>query len=378
MIFKKYYSLIIKILSYLKIDLFNLKYIVIKLFKFIFSIILLPIEILGDMIFSYKRLFSFNISDPKKILIIKIDQMGDVLFSTMLLPLIKEKYPQSEIDYVINKKAEQILIANPHVNNIYYWQSFILNNVPGRGKFSFISWKNNLSTWRMLKQQKYDIIINARSFIPSGNLSWKFLNPKKLIAFNISQQSFLADNIVSYNLYAEEWQNYLNLLKPLGINKIEGEPRSEFYNISDCNIESENLAIISPISFNSERSWSLEKWIKAVKILIKKNYLVILIGTREQKECLEKIKGDTNSLIFIDSIPKLADLIKKADLFLGVESFPAHLALTFKIKLFSVVNTKLFYVSGKSKHKIIDGRSMLSQFSNVKIIDLNENPEDVL
>ncbi|MCK9245053.1 MAG: glycosyltransferase family 9 protein [Candidatus Marinimicrobia bacterium] len=378
MIFKKYYSLIIKILSYIKIDLFNLKYIVIKLFKFIFSIILLPIEILGDMIFSYKRFFSFNISDPKKILIIKIDQMGDVLFSTMLLPLIKEKYPQSDIDYVINKKAEQILINNPHINNIYYWQSFILNNVPGRGKFSFISWKNNLSTWRILKKQKYDIIINARSFIPSSNLSWKFLNPKKLIAFDIGQQSFLADNIVSYNLYTEEWQNYLNLLKPLGINKVEGEPRSEFYNLSDCNIESENLAIISPISFNSERSWSLEKWIKAVKILIKKNYLVILIGTREQKECLEKIKDDTNSLIFIDSIPKLADLIKKADLFLGVESFPAHLALTFKIKLFSVVNTKLFYVSGKSKHKIIDGRSMLSQFSNVKIIDLNENPEDVL
>ena len=378
MIFKKYYSLIIKILSYIKIDLFNLKYIVIKLFKFIYSVILLPIEILGDMIFSYKRFFSFNISDPKKILIIKIDQMGDVLFSTMLLPLIKEKYPQSDIDYVINKKAEQILINNPHINNIYYWQSFILNNVPGRGKFSFISWKNNLSTWRILKKQKYDIIINARSFIPSSNLSWKFLNPKKLIAFNISQQSFLTDNIVSYNLYAEEWQNYLNLLKPLGINKIEGEPRSEFFNVSDCNIESENLAIISPISFNSERSWSLEKWIKAVKILIKKNYLVILIGTREQKECLEKIKDDTNSLIFIDSIPKLADLIKKADLFLGVESFPAHLALTFKIKLFSVVNTKLFYVSGKSKHKIIDGRSMLSQFSNVKIIDLNENPEDVL
>ena len=368
----------IKILSYIKIDLFNLKYIVIKLFKFIYSVILLPIEILGDMIFSYKRFFSFNISDPKKILIIKIDQMGDVLFSTMLLPLIKEKYPQSDIDYVINKKAEQILINNPHINNIYYWQSFILNNVPGRGKFSFISWKNNLSTWRILKKQKYDIIINARSFIPSSNLSWKFLNPKKLIAFDIGQQSFLADNIVSYNLYTEEWQNYLNLLKPLGINKVEGEPRSEFYNLSDCNIESENLAIISPISFNSERSWSLEKWIKAVKILIKKNYLVILIGTREQKECLEKIKDNTNSLIFIDSIPKLADLIKKADLFLGVESFPAHLALTFKIKLFSVVNTKLFYVSGKSKHKIIDGRSMLSQFSNVKIIDLNENPEDVL
>lgn len=378
MILKKYYSLIIKILSYLKINLFSFKYIIIKLFKFICSIILLPIEILGDIIFSYKRFFNFNISNPKKILIVKIDQMGDVLFSTMLLPLIKEKYHQSEIDYLINKKAEQILIANPYINNIYHWQSIILNNVPGRGKFSFISWKNNLLTWKTLKRQKYDVVINARAFIPSGNLSWRFLNPKKLISFDISQQSFLADNIVPYNLYDEEWQNYLNLLKPLGIDKVGGEPRSEFYNLSDCNIGFENLAIISPISFNSERSWSLEKWIRAVQILVQKDYQVVLIGTKEQREYLEKLKGDTNGLIFIDSIPKLADLIKKADLFLGVESFPAHLALTFKTKLFPVVNTKLFYVSGKSKHKIIDGRSMLSQFSDVKIIDLNENPEDVL
>lgn len=378
MILKKYYSLIIKILSYLKINLFSFKYIIIKLFKFICSIILLPIEILGDIIFSYKRFFNFNISNPKKILIVKIDQMGDVLFSTMLLPLIKEKYHQSKIDYLINKKAEQILIANPYINNIYHWQSIILNNVPGRGKFSFISWKNNLLTWKTLKRQKYDVVINARAFIPSGNLSWRFLNPKKLISFDISQQSFLADNIVPYNLYDEEWQNYLNLLKPLGIDKVGGEPRSEFYNLSDCNIGFENLAIISPISFNSERSWSLEKWIRAVQILVQKDYQVVLIGTKEQREYLEKLKGDTNGLIFIDSIPKLADLIKKADLFLGVESFPAHLALTFKTKLFPVVNTKLFYVSGKSKHKIIDGRSMLSQFSDVKIIDLNENPEDVL
>lgn len=378
MILKKYYSLIIKILSYLKINLFSFKYIIIKLFKFICSIILLPIEILGDIIFSYKRFFNFNISNPKKILIVKIDQMGDVLFSTMLLPLIKEKYPQSEVDYLINKKVGQILIANPYINNIYHWQSLILNNVPGRGKFSFISWKNNLLTWKTLKRQKYDVVINARAFIPSGNLSWRFLNPKKLISFDISQQSFLADNIVPYNLYDEEWQNYLNLLKPLGIDKVGGEPRSEFYNLSDCNIGFESLAIISPISFNSERSWSLEKWIRAVQILVQKDYQVVLIGTKEQREYLEKLKGDTNGLIFIDSIPKLADLIKKADLFLGVESFPAHLALTFKTKLFPVVNTKLFYVSGKSKHKIIDGRSMLSQFSDVKIIDLNENPEDVL
>ena len=353
MILKKYYNLIIKILSYLKIDLFNLKYIVIKLFKFVYSIILLPIEILGDIIFSYKRFFISKIDNPSKILIVKIDQMGDVLFSTMLLPLIKEKYPQSQIDYIINKKTEQILIANPHINNIYYWQSFILNNIPGRGRFSLIAFKENFKILKKLKQKKYDIIINARAYIPSSNIYWYLLCSKKIISFDISQQSFLADNIVEYNLYQEEWKNYLNLLKPLNIDNKVIEPRAEFYNFSDCGLVYDNLAVVSPISFNPERSWSKEKWLKAVDILTKKNYQVVLTGVEIHRKYLEEIKGTSNAIIFIDSLPRLADLIKKSKLFLGVESFPTHLATVFKIELVSVVNTKLFYVSGKSRHKII-------------------------
>ncbi len=378
MIIKKYYSLIIKFLAYLKFDNINFKHTITKGFKFFYTLILLPFEMLGDSVFLYKRFLNSKINNPSKVLIIKVDQMGDVLFSTMLLPLIKEKYPNIKIDYLINKKTEQILIGNPHINNIYYWRSWFLANVPGRGRFSFIPLKENLKIWKKLKQEKYDIIINVRAYIPSSNIFWKFLNPKKLIAFDISQQSFLADNVVEYSLYQEEWQNYLNLLKPLNITNNISEPRAEFYNFSDSGLVYDNLAVISPISFNPERSWSKEKWLEAVDILTKKGYQVVLTGIEIHREYLKEIKGNSNAIIFIDSLPKLADLIKKSKLFLGAESFSAHLAVALDSKTYCLVNTKIFYIKNYSQQKLIDGRSMIPQFFKVNIIDISKNPNDVL
>ena len=74
------------------------------------------IDVMGDLFFFNKKIVkSFY---PKKILIVKIDQFGDVLFSTFLLPIIKEKYKGVEIDYLINEKTELILKNNPNIRKL--------------------------------------------------------------------------------------------------------------------------------------------------------------------------------------------------------------------------------------------------------------------
>ena len=378
MIIKKYQSLIIKLLACLKIDNIKRPRLLIKLFKFFYYLILLPFEILGDFVFSYKRFSKNKIINPQTILIIKVDQLGDLLFSTMLLPLIKSKYPTAQIDYLINPKAEAILLKNPHVNKVYFWRNWLLANVPGRGKFSLVSWTDNFKVWLELKNKKYDVIINARAYMPSGNLPWRLLKPKKLIAFDIAGQSFLADAWANYDLYKEEWQNYLNLLKPLSINELVLEPRAEFYNLVPVNISANRLVVMAPVSFNPERAWSKEKWSQAVEFLQARGYQVVLSGLEAHRVYLEAVKGDSEALVFIDSMPKLAGLIKQSALFLGIDSFSAHLALALGRPLICLVDTKLYYVKNKSHQVLIDGRSMIPQFANVKIFDLDEAANTVL
>ena len=54
----------------------------------------------------------------KKILIINLDALGDVLKTTSLLPALKRKYSDSHITWITDIPAEPLLANNPHINKV--------------------------------------------------------------------------------------------------------------------------------------------------------------------------------------------------------------------------------------------------------------------
>lgn len=369
----------------------------IKIFKALWFIVFWPIEIISDLIALFKKQKKYYLPDNPKILIVKIDQLGDLLFSTWLLPAIKKQWPQAEIDYLINPKSEAILKNNPHIKNIYHWQSGMLGNIPGRQRMNLKKifksiFFSNQETRRMLKDKHYDLVINGRAFWPSSNRRLKKLG-RNLAAFDISQLSSLADIIIPYNLKAWEEDNYKELLKKIGIsNEIieKTEARGEGYNFESIeSLPQETYYILAPVSFDPEKTWTTSKWAEFVKLFLTKNPEDILIasGTKEQREWLEEIKNflsgqeefSNRFVIRTDlNLGQLAELIKNSRGFIGLESFPAHLAIALNKPVSCLVNTNLFYVPGLSKSKLVDGRSMLPKLGDVKIADKGEKYETLI
>lgn len=73
-----------------------------------------------------------NISIGKKILIINLDAMGDVLMTTAQLPAIKKKFPESTIYWITLKIAAPLLYHNPYIDFVmeYNFESIsILNQI---------------------------------------------------------------------------------------------------------------------------------------------------------------------------------------------------------------------------------------------------------
>lgn len=68
----------------------------------------------------------------KKILIISLDALGNVLLNTSILPALKDKYPESTIYWITMKSTRPILQNNPFIDHIYIWddeQRMILRNI---------------------------------------------------------------------------------------------------------------------------------------------------------------------------------------------------------------------------------------------------------
>ena len=60
-----------------------------------------------------------NIPTGTKILIINLDAMGDVLMTTAQLKSLKKKFPESSIFWVTLKPADQLLLHNPYVDQVF-------------------------------------------------------------------------------------------------------------------------------------------------------------------------------------------------------------------------------------------------------------------
>lgn len=363
----------------------------IKIFKAIWFILLWPRELLGDLInlatpLNDKKINSIH-EPPKKILIIKTDQLGDVLFSTFLPPALKKQWPGALIDYLIQEKSAPILKDNPLINKTFFWSNYLLDNIPGRAKRGLLSKikkiksakEANRKILKQLSQEKYDLIINARAFWPSSNRFLKKLGAR-LVSFDISQFSFLADDLALYELKESEEKNYYRLLQAAGVRAeiiSAQEPRGAFYNFSPLD-EPLNLPylIISPVSFDPEKTWPAKKWSGLIKEIraARPNIHIILSGLNSQKDYLAEISQELKDIAMVKivteiSIEQLATLIKNSLAFIGLESFPAHLALAFKKPSYCLINSRLFYAAGLSKNHLVDGRSMLPDLPDLKKFD---------
>ncbi|MBT9169359.1 MAG: Lipopolysaccharide heptosyltransferase 1 [Syntrophomonadaceae bacterium] len=392
-IFKKYFKLIRRVLISLGVKRIGWRAKLTQAVKFFYYGLMFLVEVFGDALFFWKRFKKIKIQNPKKILIIKIDQYGDVLFSTFLLPLIKKRFPKVEIHYLIHPKTLPVLKNNPLIDKIFFWHDIFLYFLLGRADNRSIGFKKAIKidskTLRDLRREQYDVVINTRAYMPSSNIFWKLIGARYLLSFDVSEQSFLADYLADYDFAEEEWKNFLKLLDAFDFGKFETEKfdySPGFYNFEENELgelkNKKKIVVMAPISYDKDRLWPIEKWAEICRFCLKKGYSVILVGLKEHENYLEKISllVDSKKIKIIAdlSIPQLAGLIKKSSLFVCIDSFPAHLAIALGKPTICFVNVDFYYLKGYSPKVFIGGRSMIPLVENVKIFSLKAKSEEVI
>ncbi|MDH4071108.1 MAG: lipopolysaccharide heptosyltransferase family protein [Ignavibacteria bacterium] len=121
--------------------------------------------------------------DPrgKRILIINLDAMGNVLVTTSILAPIKRMFPRSHISWLTLKNAAPLLAHNSNLDRVYVWEP---------------------ESWLVLQQMKFDIVMNVDKSIRSGAFTNSVSGATKL-GFGIDKDGV----IVPLNREAHE--NYI-------------------------------------------------------------------------------------------------------------------------------------------------------------------------
>src|SRR5437899_2670554 len=91
---------------------------------------------------------------PKKILMINIFGIGDVLFTTPLLANLKGAFPDAEIGYMCNRRSLEILENNPKVDRVFFYERDDFVAAYKRSKTEYINKLRDF--WGEIKKENYD------------------------------------------------------------------------------------------------------------------------------------------------------------------------------------------------------------------------------
>jgi len=91
-----------------------------------------------------------------KILITKFRSVGDVILLTPLIRNLKNNYPDSEIDLMVNKGTEVLVSNNPNINRIVLHDRFKLRAMQNWPRI-----KAEFKTLIDIRKNRYDIIISS-------------------------------------------------------------------------------------------------------------------------------------------------------------------------------------------------------------------------
>ena len=266
-----------------------------------------------------------------KILIIHTAFIGDIVLSTPLIQKLKDLYPKSEIDYLTLPTNQSVLYNNPNLNEI------ILYDKKGKDK----GIKGFLKVLKILKQKKYDYAVIPHRFIKSILLA-KLAKIPDIVGFDVATGSSLLDKKVHYDMKKHEVERLLNLVEYEGKKiPVRIYPAKENFvkiekmlkNSGYTGKKQQKLILVAPGSQRPEKMWPIEKYREIIERLKKnKNYFIGITGSKSEKELPLNFEKDKNVIDFRGeiSLVEFGALISKADVVVGNDSSPIHIASGFE------------------------------------------------
>ena len=283
-----------------------------------------------------------------KILVIQKKFMGDVLVTSTILPLLKNKFPDSEISFLLEEKHAQILVGNPYIDHFIFFKD------------------SSHKTLSEVKNQKFDIVIDLYSKIETGILTL-LSGAKTRIGFFKNYTQFLynfpvkrATNLKSKNT-TFGIEHRLQMLEPLGIDFQETFPKiylseEEIENAHRILSENglsvdDNLIMLSTFGSSEEKTYPIEYMAEVIKFIFqcKPNSKLLCNYMPFQEDLFEELYNqlpeDVKKLVIKNfrtkSLREFAAVASLCKCLIGNEGGATNVSKSLKIPTFTIFSPQI-------------------------------------
>lgn len=296
-----------------------------------------------------------------KILILRLSSIGDILLSTPFIRQVREAFPKSEIDYVIKKEFYELIQFNPHLDNIYKYDT-----KTGKDGLKKLAIELNTNNFKYI----FDLHNNFRTKYIVTQLHYDFLG--KIKKDKIKRALLVYIKINSYKTTKTIPDRYLNTGRAKGIT--DDKQGLELFwkdhvsrKISKVQYDHKiknGYIVFGPGAGHFTKRWPMDYFGELLKIISEqRKEKVLLLGSREEYQEFEYLAKHAYVLNFAGKLNLLesAALINGAKVVVSNDSGLMHMATAVKtpvVALFGSTVRELGFFPFRSENVVLENNSL--------------------
>ena len=270
---------------------------------------------------------------PKRILVVKLDHLGDVILATPVFSNLQHAYPNAELHALTGTWSRVVLERHPDVKKVLDYNSpaFCRTGQP-------TSLKQALQLYQHLRLEKYDLIVELRG---DWRTIWFMFG--RLAPHRLSRAALQISNRLGFSRFSgtHETTRNLDVLRHAGIPistqtaifAITAADEKWTSNLlATHNIDAQSpLVAIHPGSPIPQKRWLPERYAELADWLIaQKRAQVLFVGVEDEVPIVTEIQGlmqsESMSIAGKTTLTQLASILHTCNVFIGNDSGPMHLA----------------------------------------------------
>lgn len=277
---------------------------------------------------------------PRRILLIRLSAIGDVVMASPLIHAFRAAYPDAYIAWLGEQPAAALVQCNPELNEVIVWPRNEWRRLWREGK-RLQAYGAFREFTRQLKARNFDLAVDLQGLLKSG--IWARLSgaPERIGLGSKEGSQWLMSRVLSRRGGEPRiGSEYYGLARELQL------PHEPFRMAITVNAEEEAYAaalarelanpyaVICPFTTRPQKHWFADRWAELARQLQQRlGMKVVMLGGHADKAAAEEIasRAQLTDLVGRSRLRESAAIIKHADLLIGVDTGLTHMGIAFGV-----------------------------------------------
>ena len=303
------------------------------------------------------RLISSPTTTPA-VLLVRLSAMGDIVMASGLPSNIKSQFPDATITWLVESPYSTLVETHPDVDRVIVWP---------RQQWRSL-WKSK-RYWQLLgairhfrhtlREQKFDIAIDAQGLLKSAVLAW-LSGARHRVGFVSKERShWLLTHAVGKPLSSSVSSEYRQLGQLFGASKYAMALgiQAEDVRFTQSKLQQHNVphkfVTVAPFTTRPQKHWPEAHWKTLLSSLSSDGTaIVILGGSSDKQQALALIKGIEQCYVLAGelSMRQSAAAISLSCGLIGVDTGLTHMGTALSINTIALFGSTIPYTQTDSPH----------------------------